>query len=117
MLKLPRERKDAQTPTRRPGFGSRPLLVQKLKKRRTRIAVSDDSIGRIELDPAGTGDVNLAPGMGGSPSQPGRSIAIRHVDIAGGDKACGETQSARGFNHQNGKVPTGAFPEFKCCGG
>ena len=31
------------------------------------ISVSDDSIGRIELDPAGTADVNLTPGMGGSP--------------------------------------------------
>ncbi len=53
--------------------------------------------------------------MGGSPSQPGRSIAIRQVEIAS-DKARGETQSARSFYHQNGKVPTGAFPEFKCCG-
>lgn len=45
-------------------------------------SVSDNSIGRIELDPAGTRDVNLAPGMGGSPPSQAGPSRIRYVDIA-----------------------------------
>ena len=45
------------------------------------VAISDDAIGRIELNPARTRQVNLAPRVGRATSKPYWAVSVGHVDI------------------------------------
>src|ERR1700730_4744252 len=71
------------------------------------IAVADDAVGRIEIDPSGTRQVDLQPGMGRATAKRVRRLDIRHEDIAA-DEARGEAKRPNSLDHEQGEVATGA---------
>src|SRR5260221_904889 len=79
------------------------------------VAIADNAAGWIEIDPAGSGQIDLSPSV--------RVAAVRIaaapvVAIAGaqisGDEACGHPEGAGSIDHQHGKVTTA--PASECQG-
>src|SRR4051812_33458587 len=58
------------------------------------VAIADDAVGRIELHPARTRDIDLAPGMRRAAAKMLGRVAIGHVNIAG-DEAGRESERSR----------------------
>jgi hypothetical protein len=46
------------------------------------ITVSHNTVGRIKFDPPGTGQVHLAPRMGGTAAEPPWAIPARNIDVS-----------------------------------
>jgi hypothetical protein len=76
------------------------------------IAVADDAIGRIELDPTGTGQIDLAPGMRRAAAHMAGSIQAGAVDVAG-HEAGREPERAHGLDHQDREVAAGSAIEHQ----
>src|SRR5206468_7880779 len=71
------------------------------------VAAADDTVGRIEFDPAGARKIDLNPGMR-------RAAAEIAVDAIAGqeqvarDEACGDAEPPQRLDHQKRVVATGA---------
>src|SRR5680860_1413266 len=74
------------------------------------VAARHDAVGRVELDPAGTRNEDVRPGVcRSSPAQRAllARVAAGVVEIAG-DEARGETKGAGRLHEEEGEVPAGA---------
>src|SRR5579862_4431964 len=71
------------------------------------IAIADDAVGGIEVDPASAGQVRLHPRVGGSAAKRAARIGAWHVYVPA-DKASGQTQRTRALHHQNREIPATA---------
>ena len=63
------------------------------------VAISDDPIGRIELNPARARQVNLAPRVGRAASKPYRPVSVGHVDVSCDEPRC-EAERPSSFHHK-----------------
>ncbi|TCL63205.1 hypothetical protein EV286_11719 [Rhizobium sp. BK251] len=72
-----------------------------------KVSIADNAVGRIELRPAGSGKIDLAPGVGRASPKLGAAIPIGDIDVAG-DETRGEPELTGRFHHQQGKVATRA---------
>src|SRR5205807_5115472 len=80
-----------------PGAGQRHRVPRVAHYRDAdQIAVADDAVGRIELEPAGAGDIDLQPGMGGAAADMPATPMIGDVEISR-DESGGETKRADRF--------------------
>src|SRR3984957_3739038 len=68
------------------------------------IAIADNAIGWIEIDPAGAWKVDLQPGVGGAAAAGTRFIRAGNENVSA-DEASGQTQGTRRFHHKNSEVP------------
>src|ERR1700730_8198348 len=71
------------------------------------IAIADDAVGRIELDPARTREVHPDPRVSGAAADP---PAFVDIEIAG-DEMCGEPERAHSFHHQHREIAAAATPQ------
>src|ERR1700720_1166915 len=75
------------------------------------IAVADDAAGRVVLDPAGAGYIDLQPGMGGAAADLSAVATFRDVEISR-NEAGRQAQRADCFDHQHGEVAATAAAEL-----
>ena len=91
-----------------PGAGDRHRLARVAHDRDAdQIVIADDAVGRVEFDPAGPGQVDLEPGMGGAAADPLAAPAFGDVEIAG-DKTRGEPERAHRLHHQHREIAAAA---------
>ena len=74
------------------------------------IAISDNGIGRIQLHPAGAGQIDVAPGVGGTAAVV-FTITVAQVKVAGYKPRC-QTQRTQGLDHQERQVAAAAATEL-----
>ena len=67
------------------------------------IAIADNAVGGIEVDPSGSRQVRLHPAVR-VPATDGSGSTLRHEDVAA-DEARGKADRANGFHHEHGEVP------------
>lgn len=65
------------------------------------IAITEDPVGRINVDPAAAGKIDLYPGMGCAAAA--MMIAIWRIDISA-DKSGGEPERPQCFDHQQCEI-------------
>src|SRR5216684_1411655 len=96
-----------------PGAPDRYRLLRVARHRHPdKVAIADNAVGGIELDPAGARKIDLYPGMGGAAAHMAVAIALRDVEIAR-NEAPGETQRTHRLHHQDGEVAAGATAELQ----
>ena len=71
------------------------------------VAIPDDAVGGIEVDPARSRQVRLHPGMRRSAADRGVARSPRHEDVAA-DEARGEAERSNGLHHEHREVPAAA---------
>ena len=72
------------------------------------VLAADQPIGGVELDPAGAGQIDLAPRMRRSAAEPdGFTLRLRDIHIAG-DETGGDAKRAGSLDHQDREVAAGA---------
>ena len=78
---------------------------------RMRLRFPDDAVGRVEVDPSGSRQVRLHPGVR-VPATDGVGSTLRHEDVPA-DEARSKADRANGVHHEHGEVPTApaAAPE------
>src|SRR5215472_13955515 len=95
-----------------PGAGNRYRLAGIANDRDAdQIVVADNAVGRIELHPPRTRQINLEPGMGGAIADPAAAAVFRDVEIAA-DKARREAERAHRLDHQHREIATAAAAEL-----
>ena len=67
------------------------------------IAIADNAVGGIEVDPPGSRQVRLHPGVR-VPATNGSGSTLRHEDVTA-DEARSEADQANGVHHEHGEVP------------
>src|ERR1700747_1383600 len=88
-----------------PGAGDRHRLPRIAGHGYTdQIVVADNAVRGVELDPAGSRQVNAQPSMGGAAADP---PALVDIKIAGYEMR-GEPERAHGFHHQHGEIAAAA---------
>ena len=93
----------------------------RIRRRRERdVALGrEQARGRIEADPAGTGDITFAPGMeiGEIARRPGRALdrllVGRELDQVAGNETCGDVEAAQDLHEQAGRIAAGAATELE----
>src|ERR1700691_4166420 len=76
------------------------------------MAIPDNAIGRIEINPTAAGQIGLHPSVCGSAACDGR-IAARNEDIPA-DETSGDAQGSRGFHHKDSEVPAASAADLDC---
>jgi len=73
------------------------------------IVVADDAVRRVELDPAGSRQINAQPGVSGAAADPPAFVnpAFVNIEIAGYEMR-GEPEGAHSFHHQHGEIAAAA---------
>src|SRR6185436_19402654 len=71
------------------------------------VAVADDVVGGVEVHPAGSGQIDLHPRVGGAAADDGAAGGIRHEDITA-DEPGGQATRSRRLHHQDREVPAAA---------
>src|SRR4029453_15154962 len=82
------------------------------------VGAARDAVGRVVVQPAGAGQVDLDPGVRGAGSRHVRRAAGVErgiVDVAG-DETTGETDAAQGLDHQPGVVAARPRPRTQRLG-
>ena len=102
-------RQSAAAPVQLPDRGTA-MPGSRTTATRMSLAGADDAVGGVELDPAGTGQVHLQPGMGVAAAMPLRVAGMgagRHVEVAGHEPG-GQPKGAHRLHHQHRVIPAGA---------
>src|ERR1700684_2695959 len=76
------------------------------------VAVPHNTIGRIEIDPAGARQVSLHPSVSGTAARDA-CIVARNKDIPA-DEASGHAKRSRRFHHEDGEVPATSATALDC---
>src|SRR5208282_2001771 len=76
------------------------------------VAVANDAIGWIEIDPTGSRQIDLSPGMRVAAAHIASVVITGDVQISG-DEACGHPKGAHPLDHQHGKVTTTPASQFE----
>src|ERR1700758_1432133 len=76
------------------------------------IAIANNAIGRIKVNPARAGQVSLHPGVGRTAARKARIVAWNE-DVSA-DEASGDAKRSRCFHHQNSEVAATAATALKC---
>jgi hypothetical protein len=71
-----------------------------------KVAIADNSAAWVEINPAGSGQIDLSPGMGVAAA----GLVIGDVQISR-DEARGHPEGTGGIDHQHGKVATAPASE------
>src|ERR1700730_3928128 len=97
-----------------PGAGDRDRLARVPGDRDPdQTVIADDAVGRIELGPAGTRQVNLEPGMGCVAADPIAASALGNMEVAG-HKTAGEPERAHRLHHQHREIAAAAALQPQC---
>src|ERR1035438_7642718 len=83
------------------------LLGRPCNRDANQIPVADDTVGGVEIDPAGAGQIGLHPGMCGSAACEAGTVG--HEDIAA-DKPRRDTKRPGSFHHEDREIPATATP-------
>src|SRR5271155_625852 len=76
------------------------------------VAVADNAIGWIEIDPTRSRQIDLSPGVRVTAAHIASVVVTGDVQISG-DEACRDTKGAHRLDHQHGKVTTTPAAEFE----
>ncbi len=77
------------------------------------VAIADDTVGRIEIDPASAGQVYLHPRVRCASAQNPTGFHARNEDVPAHETSR-QAQGAHRFDHKNSKVPAATPTAFKC---
>ena len=91
-----------------PGAGDRHCLSRIAHDRDTdQIVIADDAVGRIELDPAGAGEINAQPCMGRAAACAPAAALLRNIEVAR-DEMRRQPELTRRLHHQDRKIAAAA---------
>src|SRR5216684_1921382 len=76
------------------------------------IAVADDLVGRVEVDPPHPRKVDLHPRMRRASPYGLRRVGVGYEDVAAHEPG-GEAQRPGSFDHQEGKIATRPMPALQ----
>src|SRR5215207_5583287 len=76
------------------------------------VAIADDAVGGIELDPTSAGQVDLTPSVRGAPAQYGRLIAVRNIDIPRHETSR-QSERANRLDHEQRQIPATSPPPLE----
>ena len=97
----------------RPGTMQRYCLARIAHHRHTNeVAVTNDAIGWIEINPTGSRQIDLCPSVRVAAALIAFVVVIGDVQISG-DKARSHAKGTHSFDHQHGKVTTAPASEFE----
>jgi hypothetical protein len=71
-----------------------------------KVAIADNSAAGVEINPAGSGQIDLSPGMGVAAA----TVVAGDVQIPGDEARC-HPEGTGGIDHQHGKVATAPASE------